>query len=56
MYIGYYQDSKNGVLKVSERINGKRIFEEFPLIFEYYVQDSNGYYTGYDGLRQMPGG
>ena len=51
MYIGYYQDSKNGVLKVSERINGKRIFEEFPLIFEYYVQDSNGYYTGYDGAR-----
>lgn len=50
-YVGYYQDSKENVLKVAERVNGKRILQEFPLILEYYVPDSNGYYTGYDGKR-----
>jgi DNA polymerase elongation subunit (family B) len=50
-YVGYYQDNKNCVLKVSERINGKRICEDFPLILEYYVPDENGYYEGYDGKR-----
>lgn len=51
MYVGYLQDSRNNVLRVVERINGKRVFEDFPLILEYYVPDVNGYYEGYDGQR-----
>ena len=51
MYVGYYQDNKNNRLLVSERIKGQRFTEEFPLILEYYVPDSNGYYEGYDGQR-----
>ena len=51
MYVGYLQDNKANQLKVVERINGKRVFETFPLIFEYYVPDENGYYMGYDGTR-----
>ena len=51
MYVGYYQDTRNNILKVSERINGKRVFEDFPLIYEYYVPDENGYDMGYDGVR-----
>lgn len=50
-FVGYYQDYKNNVLKVSERVNGKRILQEYPLIFEYYVQDKDGYYEGYDGKK-----
>ena len=34
MYVAYYQDNRNNVLRVVERINGKRVFEDFPLIFE----------------------
>ena len=49
MYVAYYQDNRNNVLRVVERINGKRVFEDFPLIFEYYTPDKNGYYEGYDG-------
>ena len=51
MYVGYYQDNRNNKLLVSERINGHRVLEEFPLILEYYVPDSDGYYMGYDGKR-----
>ena len=51
MYIGHYQDSRNNVLRVVERINGKRVFEDFPLILEYYMPDKDGYYLGYDGQR-----
>lgn len=49
MFVGFYQDNRNNVLRVSERIKGQRILEDFPLILEYYVQDPNGYYQGYDG-------
>ena len=51
MYVGYYQDNRNNKLLVSERINGHRVLEEFPLILEYYVPDTDGYYMGYDGKR-----
>ena len=51
MYVGYLQDSRNNILRVVERINGQRVFEDFPLILEYYVPDVNGYYEGYDGQR-----
>lgn len=51
MFVGYYQDNKNNVLKVAERINGQRVLEEFPLVLEYYVQDPDGFYEGYDGKR-----
>lgn len=51
MYVGYYQDNRNNKLLVSERINGHRVLEEFPLILEYYVPDPDGYYMGYDGKR-----
>lgn len=55
MYVGYYLDGKNNKLLVSERINGQRVTEELPLILDYYVPDSNGYYMGYDGttLRKI---
>ena len=51
MYVGYLQDSRNNILRVVERINGQRVFEDFPLILEYYVPDKDGYYEGYDGQR-----
>ena len=51
MYIGHYQDSRNNVLRVVERINGKRVYEDFPLVLEYYIPDKDGYYLGYDGQR-----
>ena len=51
MYVGTYLDNKNSVLKVAERINGQRLLTEYPLVLEYYVQDSDGYFDGYDGQK-----
>lgn len=51
MYVGTYLDSRNSLLYVNERINGARIINSFPLIFEYYVPDPEGYYMGYDEVR-----
>lgn len=51
MYVGYYQDNNRSRLLVSERINGKRMLNEFPLILEYYVPDPNGYYIGIDDKK-----
>lgn len=49
MFVGTYIDSKLQRLWISERINGKRIIESYPLILEYYVPDESGSYQGYDG-------
>lgn len=51
MYVGTYLDNKNSILKVAERIGGQRLLTEYPLILEYYVQDNDGYYDGYDGQK-----
>lgn len=51
MYVGSFVDVRNNTLLVSERVNDKRIITNFPLILEYYVPDSDGYYIGYDDQR-----
>ena len=51
MYTGTYMNTRENKLYVAERVNGQRIITSYPLILEYYVPDSNGYYMGYDGKR-----
>lgn len=51
MYVGTYLDSRNNLLYVNERINGVRTITHYPLIYEYYIPDSEGYYMGYDDVR-----
>lgn len=51
MYIGTYFDRQYNQLYVSERINGNRVTNTLPMIFEYYVPDENGYDMGIDGVR-----
>lgn len=51
MYVSTYLDKNKNILKVSERINGQRVTTDYPLIFEYYIEDENGYYDGTNGKK-----
>ena len=51
MYVGTYLDRQNNLVFVSERINGQRCETTYPVIYEYLVEDSQGYDMGIDGKR-----
>lgn len=44
-YIDAIKDSKSEVIKVVERLpSGKRIFQEYPIKYEFYIEDPKGKY------------
>lgn len=44
MYTDAYFDKKNDVIRVAERVNGKRKEIYYPVKYEFYYKDSNGKY------------
>ena len=42
MYVDAIFDSKNSIIKVVERDNGKRVYKDYPGIFEFYLKDPKG--------------
>ena len=42
MYVDAFWNRKREVLQVSERINGKRILRDLPLVYEFYAESQNG--------------
>lgn len=42
MYVDAFLNRKKDILQVAERINGKRILREVPLVYEFYSQDARG--------------
>lgn len=49
MYVDAIFNSKDSTVKVVERINGKRIYKDYPGIFEFYISDTKGRYKGIRG-------
>lgn len=42
MYVDAIQDYRKDLIKVVERINGKRIYREFPAVCEFYEEHASG--------------
>ena len=49
MYIDAFHDKDKDLIKVVERINGKRIYKDFPCEFVLYYPDQKGKYTSIFG-------
>jgi DNA polymerase elongation subunit (family B) len=50
-YVDAYLDQEHDVLHVVERVNGKRIFKEFPVNYTAYYDDHNGKFETIYGKR-----
>jgi len=50
-YVDVYFDQEHDVLHVVERVNGKRIFKEFPVNYTAYYDDHNGKFETIYGNR-----
>jgi DNA polymerase elongation subunit (family B) len=48
-YVDAIYDRKHNRIKVVERINGKRVFTDSPVIYEFYYADVNGKYKSVNG-------
>ena len=55
MYVDAYWDKEKDVVKVVERVNGERIFKEFPAVYEFFYEDQNGSYqsTGRTPIKRV---
>lgn len=42
MYVDAFINRKKDILQVAERINGKRIYREIPLVYEFFSEDARG--------------
>ena len=49
MYVDAIFDPRDSTVKVVERDNGKRVFKDYPGIFEFYLQDPKGTHKGMHG-------
>ncbi len=49
MYVDAIYSSKDSKVKVVERVNGKRVYKEYPAIYEFYVKEPSGRYKSIYG-------
>lgn len=49
MYVDLIYTARDGKVKVVERNGGKRVYKEYPAIYEYYIQDPKGKYKSIYG-------
>lgn len=49
MYVDLLNNSREGKVKVVERVQGKRVYKEYPAIYEYYIPDAKGKYKSIYG-------
>lgn len=49
MYVDLLNNSREGKVKVVERVQGKRVYKEYPAIYEYYIPDPKGKYKSIYG-------
>ena len=49
MYVDAIFDPKDSTVKVVERDKGKRVFKDYPGIFEFYMEDPKGKHKGMHG-------
>lgn len=54
-YVDAYYDKKHDLVRVVERLNGKRVFNDYPAIRTFYVKDQNGQHRSIfgDRIRQI---
>lgn len=49
MYVDGFFNAKDSTVKIVERDNGKRVFKDYPGIFEFYVKDQKGKHKSIHG-------
>ena len=49
MYVDALFANRESKVKVVERVNGKRVYKEYPGIFEFYVDDAKGRFRSIHG-------
>ena len=49
MYVDAQFNSRDSQVKVVERVNGKRVYKDYPGIFEFYVDDPKGRFRSIHG-------
>lgn len=54
-YVDAYYDKKHDLVRVVERINGKRVYNDYPAVRTFYTKDQNGQHRSIfgDKLRQI---
>jgi DNA polymerase elongation subunit (family B) len=49
MYIDLIYSAREGKVKAVERSNGKRVYKDYPALYEYYIKDSKGRHKSIHG-------
>ena len=49
MYVDALFSKKQSQVKVVERVDGKRIYKDYPAIYEFYAEDPKGRFKGLHG-------
>lgn len=51
MYIDAFHDTKKNRIRVVERVDGERIYNEYPAVYRLYYPDNNGHYESIHGYK-----